>query len=62
MLRTIRQISRELDVPEHFLRELVAKGLCPGIYSGSRFYIHKEKFEALLDEMSTRAGKSKELL
>ena len=53
MIGTVRQTAKKKEVPERFLRSLRAQGKCPGFYSGTRFYIHQEKFEALLDEMST---------
>lgn len=49
MLQTIRQTANTLKVPERFIRNLVAKGACPGIYSGNRFLVNIEMFQEWLD-------------
>lgn len=43
-------------VSEYYLRHLIAKGECPGIYSGNRFLVN---VDALLEklEAESRAGK-----
>ena len=55
MFRTIRQVARELGVPEHLIRSLVAQGTCPGIYSGTRFLVHVDALREYLDKESRRA-------
>ena len=55
MFRTIRQTARELIIPEHLIRRLVAKGTCPGVYSGTRFLVHVEALQEYLDLESRRA-------
>lgn len=54
MFETIRQVSRTLNVPEHLVRCMVAQGICPGVYSGTRFLVHVEAFREYLDEESRR--------
>ena len=52
MFQTIRKVSRTLDVPEHLIRCMVAKGECPGVYSGTRFLVHVEALLEYLDAAS----------
>lgn len=54
MFKTIRQVSRSLDVPEHLIRCMVAQGTCPGIYSGTRFLVHVEALKEYLDKASRK--------
>lgn len=54
MFKTIRQVSRSLDVPEHLIRCMVAQGTCPGIYSGTRFLVHVEALKEYLDQASRK--------
>ncbi len=54
MFQTIRQVSRTLDVPEHLIRCMVAEGICPGIYSGTRFLVHVEALKEYLDRESRK--------
>lgn len=56
MFMTIRQVSRELGIPEHFLRDMVARGSCPGIWSGNRFLVHVEALREYLDAESRKVG------
>lgn len=56
MFQTVRQAARYLEVPEHFIRSLVAQGECPGIYSGNRFLVHVEALREYLD-VASRNGK-----
>lgn len=58
MFATIRQASRELGVPEHFLRGMVARGSCPGLRSGNRFLVHLEMLREYLAAESRRGGRS----
>lgn len=57
MFSTIRQASRTLGVPEHFIRGLVASGNCPGVYSGTRFLVHVAQLRELLDAQSAARKK-----
>ena len=54
MFQTIRQVSRTLNVPEHLIRCMVADGVCPGVYSGTRFLVHVEALREYLDTESRR--------
>lgn len=53
---TIRQFCRIHGTPEHFVRERVANGTCPGIKSGNRFLINQPLFLDLLDTESKGAA------
>lgn len=57
MFETIRKTARILGVPEHILREMVARGECPGMRSGNRWLVNVEQLRALLDSMSMCSGK-----
>lgn len=52
MFQTVRQVARYLGIPEHLVRTLVARGECPGIYSGNRFLVHTEGLREYLDVAS----------
>ncbi|WP_418544661.1 hypothetical protein [Hominenteromicrobium sp.] len=52
VFQTIRQTAKFLDIPEHLLRSLVARGVCPGVYSGNRFLVHVEALREYLDAES----------
>lgn len=54
MFQTVRQVARYLELPEHFVRSLVAQGVCPGIYSGNRFLVHVEALREYLNAASGR--------
>lgn len=54
MLQTIRQTANTLKVPERFIRNLVAEGTCPGLYSGNRFLVNVEMFREWLDKECCR--------
>lgn len=49
---TIREVGRMAIVPEHFLRQMVAHGECPGFYNGNRFLVNVERLIVKLDAMS----------
>lgn len=50
--KTIRQTAATGLISEHFLRQLVAQGRCPGIYSGSRFLVNVDALAEQLDKES----------
>ena len=54
MYRTVRQAAKELNFPEHRIREMVKQGTCPGIYSGTRFLVNLDMFVEQLDAESCR--------
>ena len=45
---TVRAACEEIGVSEYFLRNLIARGECPGMYSGNRFLVNVEKLEEML--------------
>ena len=59
MFQTIRQTARSLKVPEHFIRSLVAKGICPGVYSGNRFLVNTELLREYFDDESRKSKEAK---
>lgn len=52
MFKTIREIAAEGIISQHFLRQLVAAGKCPGIQVGNRFLVHREQLISYLNEVS----------
>ena len=50
--KTIRQVAATGLITEHFLRQMVARGECPGIRSGNRFLVNLPALAALLEEQS----------
>lgn len=52
MFKTIRQTAAQGLAPENFIRQLVAQGRCPGIYSGNRFLVNVEALVEMLDKES----------
>lgn len=50
MFRTIREIAAEGIISQHYLRQLVAAGKCPGLRVGNRFMVHREQLIAYLNE------------
>lgn len=56
MFKTVRQTAAAGVAPENYIRRLVAKGLCPGVYSGTRFLVNVEALREYLDRLS-REGK-----
>ena len=57
MYRTIRQTAREIQFPENRIREMVKQGVCPGIYSGTRFLVNVDALIEQLDAESLRNSK-----
>lgn len=57
MFLTIRQVSRELGISEHFVRGMVARGNCPGIRSGNRFLVNVDALREYLNAESRRGGR-----
>ena len=54
MFRTVRRTAKMLEIPEHLIRSLVARGVCPGVYSGNRFLVHVEAPREYLDAESRK--------
>ena len=52
---TIRQTAALGIMSEHYLRQLVAQGKCPGIKSGNRFLVNVEVLAEQLDSESRKA-------
>ncbi len=50
--KTIRQAAAMGIISEHYLRQLVARGECPGVWSGNRFLVNVSALAELLDERS----------
>ena len=50
--KTIRQAAAMGLMTEHYLRQLVAQGKCPGIRSGNRFLVNIEALSEHLDAES----------
>lgn len=49
---TIRQVAATGIISEHYLREMVARGECPGFKSGNRFLVNLRALEEKLEKMS----------
>lgn len=54
---TIRNTARETSVPSSLIRRLVAQGICPGFYSGNRFYVNIPKLLEQLEQGNTLSRK-----
>lgn len=52
---TIRKAAALGVMSEHYLRQLVAQGKCPGIKSGNRFLINVEALTEQLEAESRKA-------
>lgn len=52
--KTIRQTAATGIMTEHYLRQLVAAGRCPGVYTGNRFLINVEALAEQLDAESRK--------
>ena len=50
--KTIRQTAALGILSEHFLRQLVARGQCPGVYTGNRFLVN---VEALVEQLECQS-------
>jgi len=53
--KTIRQTAAMGIMTEHYLRQLVAQGRCPGIRTGNRFMIN---VEALIEQLEAESKKA----
>lgn len=53
--KTIRQTAALGILSEHFLRQLVARGQCPGVYTGNRFLVNVEALVEQLERQSREA-------
>lgn len=51
-LLTIRQFSKKYNVPENILRSMCKRGVLPGFYEKSRFYINEEQAVEFINQMS----------
>ena len=61
---TIRQTAAQGVVSEHFLRQLVAQGSCPGLYAVKRYLVNFDALLEMLDSMSReniRGGVNKKM-
>lgn len=56
--RSVRKTAKELDFPEHRIREMIKQGICPGIYSGNRFLVNVGALVEQLDAESRRNSKA----
>ena len=56
--KTIRQAAAMGLMTEHYLRQLVAQGKCPGIRSGNRFLVN---VEALTEQLDTESRRNSEV-
>lgn len=54
---SIRQVAASGMVSENFLRRLVARGECPGIWNGTRFLVNLDALTEQLDTESRRMVK-----
>ena len=54
VFKTIRQTAATGLLSEHRLRILVAKGECPGIYTGNRFLVNTTALAEQLDAESKK--------
>ena len=52
LFQKIRQVAHDLEIPEAFVRRLVAQGVCPGVYSGNRFLVNVEALREYLEAES----------
>ena len=52
IFKSIRQTAAMGLMTEHYLRQLVAQGKCPGIRSGNRFLVN---VEALAEQLDTES-------
>lgn len=52
--KTIRETAALKILPESRIRQMVARGECPGIQSGNRFLVNVNAFCELLDRKSRR--------
>ena len=55
VFKTIRQTAATGLITEHYLRQMVKRGECPGILSGSRFLVNVPVLAERLDELSKSA-------
>lgn len=49
MFKTVRQTAATGLISEHYIRQLIACGRCPGIRSGNRFLVNIEALTEMLD-------------
>lgn len=55
--KTIQQTAAFGVINENYLRNLVAKGKCPGVYSGNRFLVN---VDALIEQLDKESKKNTE--
>lgn len=58
--KTVRQVASSGLISEHFLRQLVARGECPGFFSGNRFLVNVQALAEILDARSREGLRGKE--
>ena len=54
---TIRKAAATGLLSEHHLRQMVARGECPGIRTGNRFLVNLDALVQLLDQQSRKEVK-----
>lgn len=54
--RTIRQVAATGIISEHYLRQMVARGECLGVWSGNRFLVNLSALAEQLDAQSRAAA------
>ena len=53
-ITSIRKFSRKHNFPEHLVRSMCKRGILPGFYAQSRFYVNEPLALEKLTEMSKR--------
>ena len=48
LFRTIRQVSKDYELPENLLRSRLCQKRLPGFYSGNRFMVDVDLLQELL--------------
>lgn len=48
-------VKKVPGLSEHFLRQLIKAGQCPGFYAGSRFYVNITALVEMLDNAGRKA-------
>lgn len=50
--KTIRQTAATGLISEHYLRLMVKRGECPGVWSGNRYLVNVQALAEILDAQS----------
>lgn len=53
-ITTIRPFSKKHNIPENLLRSMVKRGVLPGFFEGTRFYVNEPQALEMLNRMSKR--------